>query len=1071
MNTKLCHKSSSQNTTLPYRYVPVNQFTPLSDTNWIYITSLRTWEIDESNPWKCSVMAHPERRDTAQPAEPIRLYVETISYYYNIFRVSFDSAQAPEPKHFGPVTQANLDSIRNAEIANGAPESPFDISDSNLTCRTADLMVTFDGNFVCTVKDGAGTIICQDAHDSKGNNIGGTYVDPDNGFAAAVAKALDPASDRQYGVGEVNVNVDGKNGYYVLGKTGLSMTNFNYDQITYAHPELLPGGHGLDETLPNYYFPMYFSAPWCINVSNQGLPNQRAFGIYLDNVAQTYVNTGDEFFGQDVGNREILYLGSQSSSMDYYFIYGKPESNGTDIRQGPAQVVKGLSYLCQDPTKSGFPKYAAMPPKYVFGYFQGVYGAIGVNKGAYPSGDPVIDNAIFFEDILDGYEQTGMPLEGFAVDIDVQDTYKVFTINDRFFYDGKSEGPSIFEWAHTHGLVTQTNVTCFVKDSEEDYSVFKSLVTGKYYSGNMGADGTKFKTDGFGPEDAYCGQLQYGENEKVTAIFPDWGKNGTGAWWGPNYKALIDKGLDFVWQDMTTPSMDTHVIGNDVTDDTFDLSQLEKANTGEVPDPTAASYAETFNWRSYHPALLVTDPRYGDERKRSFAEVRNQHAYSLCQATYANAVSQGTFSKFQRSYIIARGGQIGSQHFGGLWMGDNQSDWIHLNLMVPMIVSMNMSGVSIVGADIGGFAQVGDTGGHVDPELLCRWVQAGCLLPWFRNHYDRYISLDPSTSDDPKQWKPKGHGKEFQELYNDAYAKFHESMKGAIEMRYRWQEVLYTAAYQYAASGEPMIKAMCMWDGDANIDYDKYPGLNSQFMLGGVDGRQILAAPVLTQSSTDRDVYFPNAANWFPYYLDGDTANLNKYQPGGVSASVRVETEDFAVYVREGAILPTRYTSDGSVKSVNQYTMKDPLVLEIFGAIGGISGICYLDDGGVTRDAETQNKYSLLTIAIQDLDTKSASFSIGYSSDEFEWQGDIFLRLRAVGEVTSVTLSGNNVSESIATSRSEFFEQDVGESRYWDDSETGSLWIRIPAESFEKEDAAVSIVCEDAINIAQPLAP
>ena len=106
----------------------------------------------------------------------------------------------------------------------------------------------------------------------------------------------------------------------------------------------------------------------------------------------------------------------------------------------------------------------------------------------------------------------------------------------------------------------------------------------------------------------------------------------------------------------------------------FDLSQLEKANTGNDADPDAAAYAEKFNWRSYHPALLVTDPRFGDGAKRSFAEVRNQHAYLLCQATYGNAVTKSKFSKFQRSYIIARGGQIGSQHFGGLWMGDNQSD-------------------------------------------------------------------------------------------------------------------------------------------------------------------------------------------------------------------------------------------------------------------------------------------------------------------------------------------------------------------------------------------------------------
>ena len=1073
MNSRFSKEPISANEIVPYRYVPVNQFNPLSNTNWLYIATIsQGWSVVSDNPWSCTMVADVSPRegdDDQSMYDIVRVYVELISFNFNIFRVYFNYQQVPGPKEYGPVTQQNLDAIRKSEIADGAPENPFRITDAELTFDTANLVVSFAEEFVCTVKDQEGTLICQDARDSNGNSLGGTFVDPKYGWASAIAKKIDPLSDRQYGVGEVNVNVNGKDGYYVVGKSGLSMTNFNYDQITYAHPELLPSGYGLDEDLPNYYFPMYFSAPWCINISKQGTPDQRAYGIYLDNVAQTYVNTGDEQFGDGVGNRDTLYLGSQSSLVDYYFIYGQPVNEGSEPRQGPLQVVKGLAYLCQHTAVEGFPKFAAMPPKYVFGYFQGVYGAIGVNEKAYPPDDPKIDNAIFFEDILTGYQDAEMPLEGFAVDIDVQDTYKVFTINNRFFYNGDRDGKSIFQWAHDNILVTQTNVTCFIKDSEDDYNVFNSLVDSGLYTNNKGEDGTVFGNDGFGPQDAYCGQLQYGDNEKVTAIFPDWGKEGTGEWWGPNYEALIDKGLDFVWQDMTTPSMDTHITGNAITDDEFDLSQLEKANAGNYPDPDAAAYAKTFNWRSYHPALLVTDPRYGGATKNSFAEVRNQHAYSLCDATYTNAVLKSKFSKFQRSYIIARGGQIGSQHFGGLWMGDNQSDWTHLNLMVPMIVSMNMSGMSIVGADVGGFAQAGETRSYVDAELLCRWLQAGCLLPWFRNHYDRYISLDPSTSDDPKQWKPKGHGKEFQELYNHAFEEYRESMKSALELRYRWQEVLYTAAYMYASVGEPMIRAMCLWDDDPNIDYDKFPELNSQFLLGGPDGRHILAAPVLSESQTDRDVYFPDAANWFPYFLEGDTANLDRYQEGGMSASVHVEIGNFAVYAREGAILPTRYTLDGSVKTLNGYTMHDPLVFDIFAAANGLGGICYLDDGGVTKDAEKEGKYSVLATTIQDLDVSSASVVIDYQRRGYDWQGDIFLRLRAVGKISNIALNGRNMTQSTASDRIDFFNTNIGEEYYWSDAKTGSVWMRVPASTFKDNEAVVKVVCEDKINIAQPL--
>lgn len=1072
MPSKKLNEKKPTGVHIPYRYVPVNQFSPLNSTNWLCLDiSKSNWLVSQENPWKCSATADVKFRDNGTGAGTVQVNVELVSFEQNIFRVYLDHRGTSAPKVHGPVTQQNLLAIRKAEVATGAPSMPFKISGSTLQFSAADITVKFEGDFTCLVTDKKGNTICVDAKDSQGNSIGATFVDPSYGTASAIAKAINPKTDRQYGVGEVNVNVGGESGYYVVGKSGLSMTNFNYDQITYYHPELLPRGYKLDESLPNYYFPMYFSAPWCINVSNQGTPNQRAYGIYLDNVAQTYVSTGDERFGEGVGNKNTLYLGSQSSLIDYYFIFGKPRDLTGDAdgsRQGPAEVVLGLAYLCQKPAAPGFAKFAAMPPKHIFGYFQGIYGAIAVNEGAYPSGYPEIDNAIFFDDVAQGYKGAGMPLEGFAVDIDVQDTYKVFTVNSRFFVDGDREGKSIFQWAHDQGLVTQTNVTCFIKDSESNYGVLDSLVASGLYTNNKGADGTEFKTDGFGPADAYCGQLQYGENEKVTAIFPDWGKPGTGAWWGPNYQVLFDKGLDFVWQDMTTPSMDSHVIGNDVTDDQFDESQIAKANIGNFPDSGAAAYAEKFNWRSYHPSLLVTDPRYSETAKRSFAEIRNQHAYLLCESTYDNAVSKSKFSKFQRSYIIARGGQIGSQHFGGLWMGDNSSDWVHLNLMIPMIVSMSMSGMSVVGADIGGFAQSGETKSYVDPELLCRWVEAGCLLPWFRNHYDRYISLDPSTSDDPKQWKPKGHGKAFQELYNEAFANYHGPMKSALDLRYRWQEVLYSASFRYASTGEPMINGMCMWYNDPNIDYGKYIELNSQFMLGGADGMQILVAPILSKSQTSRYIYFPANANWFRYDFRGDTANL-KYYVGGARQSLRLDL-DLGVFVREGAVLPTRYTLDGSVRSINSYTTKDPLVMDIFGAIdGGANGICYLDDGGLTKDAETQDEFSRLLVETHEVEDTSASYDISYTGPRgYEWKGDVFMRLRSVGDVESVSIDGADIPMSDATSRADFFNREFGYLRYWKDADSGSVWVRMPASAFQSNYARVKISCRDKINAAQP---
>ena len=1074
-----------------YRYIPVNQFTPLSTANWLTLASVMSGKQDDTNSWRFILTCESGDRSTGGGGSSYILVVEMISYTHNIFRIRFDpsrSSATPPDIVFGPVTQVNLNSIRTEEISNGAPSSNiFQFTNEILKFNTKDLIITIDANCRLTVQDNQGATIHQDAVDSHGWSLGTTFVDPKIGTAVASIKVnrKDDSSvkERFYGQGEVNVNVGGASGAYVLGKTGLAMTNFNYDQITYTHPELAPNVNAVpDPSYPNYYFPMYFSAPWIIVVGNQGKSNEYAYGLFLDNASQSYVNTGDEGFGPDVGVKNLFYMGAQSGELDSYFIFGDTQSNNPVGNRPVDRVVAGLSYLCSNPNQQ-WARMAAMPPKYVFGYFQGVYGAVGVNSGAYPSTYPKIDNAVFFEDVMNGYKTANIPLEGFAVDIDVQDTYKVFTINKRFFFDGDESGNSIFEWAQQNDLVTQTNITCFIKDSDSDYSVYQNLVSQELYTNSGRIDGgTPFKTDGHGPSDAYCGQLQYGENAKITAIFPDWGRSGVAKWWGENYIDLFKSGLNFVWQDMTTPSMDSHIVGNEVTDDSFNLDTIKSANSA-APSPEDTEYAASFNWRSYHLQVGLTDPRFGDGEKRSFSDLRNQHAFSLCSATYEQGIqaTSESRSQFKRSYIIARGGQIGSQQFGGLWMGDNATDWRYLNLMIPMIVSMNISGLSVVGADIGGFAQFGTPknpdegeGYPPSPELLTRWIQAGFLFPWFRNHYDRWIGLDPSTSDDPNQWQKKGHGKPYQELYNPAYnmaasgsKSYQDAMREVIELRYRWQEILYTAAYRNVRYGISMIYPMCSWSEDVNIDYDAKPELNTQFLVGFE--LNIMAAPIVDEGRTNRTVYFPVNANWFPYFPGSDDDDIYQYQIGGVSSNVDADVSQVPIYIMKGAILPTRYTFVPENIPINSYTTDDPLVFDIFSAVEGSKAEIYLDDGGVTTDAENKGIFGILVCQNISTTQKSLKCSLDYAVNNFTWNSCVYLRLRAVGTVTSVTIDGQNISEITASDKYAFFKSGtITNAIYWIDSKSGSVWIRVP-ELTATDNKSITVTCSDTIDRSKPL--
>ena len=62
-----------------------------------------------------------------------------------------------------------------------------------------------------------------------------------------------------------------------------------------------------------------------------------------------------------------------------------------------------------------------------------------------------------------------------------------------------------------------------------------------------------------------------------------------------------------------------------------------------------------------------------------------------------------------------------------LCLGDNKASWEHMRASIPMLLSMNVVGLTFVGADVGGFF------GDPSPELLVRWYQVR-HADFFNNH-------------------------------------------------------------------------------------------------------------------------------------------------------------------------------------------------------------------------------------------------------------------------------------------------------------------------------------------------
>jgi len=52
-----------------------------------------------------------------------------------------------------------------------------------------------------------------------------------------------------------------------------------------------------------------------------------------------------------------------------------------------------------------------------------------------------------------------------------------------------------------------------------------------------------------------------------------------------------------------------------------------------------------------------------------------------------------------------------------VWTGDNTGTWDHLEISIPMLLTLNLVGLTFSGADVGGFFR------NPNPELLTRWYQ------------------------------------------------------------------------------------------------------------------------------------------------------------------------------------------------------------------------------------------------------------------------------------------------------------------------------------------------------------
>jgi alpha-glucosidase len=404
--------------------------------------------------------------------------------------------------------------------------------------------------------------------------------------------------------------------------------------------------------------------------------------------------------------------------------------------------------------------------------------------------------------------------------------------------------------------------------------------------------------------DHFCkyieGQLYTGDVWPGESAFPDFTESRTRAWWGEKHQGYVDAGIEGIWNDMNEPA-----IFNETK--TMDVNVMHQ----------------------------------NDGAPKTHGELHNVYGLYMSQATYEG---MKTLLQGKRPFVLTRAGYAGIQKYAAVWTGDNRSFWEHLQMSIPMILNMGLSGIPFAGADVGGFAH--DTNG----ELLARWTQVGAFLPYFRNH-----SAIGFARQEP--WS-------FGEPYESVIRQY-------IQLRYHFLPHLYTLFHEASTTGLPIVRPLVMEYPNDKATHN----LCDQFLLG----TSLLIAPILRPDNEHRAVYLP-AGNWINYWT-GETFT------GPQHILVHAPLDTLPIFVQEGTI----YAAGSAISHTGE---AQEITYHLYGANGSYM---HYEDNGETFEYEN-GSYNLLKLE-HEIAGNQVTVRWNYEHHGYyEVAANVNLQLHGVGE-------------------------------------------------------------------------
>jgi alpha-glucosidase len=466
------------------------------------------------------------------------------------------------------------------------------------------------------------------------------------------------------------------------------------------------------------------------------------------------------------------------------------------------------------------------------------------------------------KEIADRLRADKIPSDVLYLDIDYQFKNRPFTVNPVTFPNFPNLVADLRNQHFHTVLITDLHIAHV---SGENYMPYDTGHAGDHFVKNP--DGSEF-----------IGVVWPGP-----AVFPDFTRAATREWWGGLYAQFVQDGVAGFWNDMNEPAV-------------FD------------------GPGKTMPLATVH---RIEEPGFAP-RTAKHSEIHNIVGLENQRATYEGLLK---LRPDERPFVLTRATYAGQQRYGFTWTGDNSSTWNHLRLGTQMLLNLGLSGVSMVGDDIGGF------NGSPPADLLTRWIEIGAFNPLFRDHTTKG-SLPQEV------WV---HGPA-QEAIRRRY----------IETRYRLLPYIYTLAEEASRTGIPLVRPIFLEFPEVMASgAPGFENLDTEFLLGP----DLLIAPQpFAEMVEDYSVSYPSG-DWFDFWTGSKVpanptpptitqiANAGPDATFPLPARIHPALDTLPVYVRGGTILPLQPLIQSTDEIPN-----GPLELRVYPG-SGCAGSIYLDDG------------------------------------------------------------------------------------------------------------------------------